>query len=118
MPHLAFAGCGRPQSPPVIHWIIYTYWPEVRGNVYAVVPCGLVAWLYLRSKHRAIVVAHAELKAAHVSHAEKLDKLLDKLDPESQGGISDVLDRLDIQTPGGIADLHAEIVALNPNKEK
>ena len=71
------------------------YWPEVRGNVLAIVPCGLAAFFWLRSKHLA-------LTAAHKSHDQKLAKLMDKLNPDTEGGIADVLDRLDPTTAGGI----------------
>lgn len=113
-------------STLLLHWAQYNYaapghvWYESADwpNVFVVLPLVVLGYLITRSRHITVVEAHKSLARAHVEHAEKLDKLLDKLDPESQGGISDVLDRLDIQTPGGIADLHAEIVALKPNKEK
>ena len=90
-------------------WIINTYWPEVRGNVYAIVPCGIVAFLWLRSRHLTILAAHESLKAAHVGHADKLDRLLDKLDSGTDGGISRVLDKLDENTPGGVGTVHERV---------
>ena len=87
------------------HW----YWGEVRGNVLAIIPCGVVAFLWLRSKHLAIVAAHESLKAAHVAHSEKFDAVLDKWDPDSPGGITEVLDRLDPSTKGGLGDTHAVV---------
>lgn len=81
----------------MIHWLLHTYWPEVRGNVYAVLPCGLVAYLWLRAKH-------LERMAAHASHDEKLEKILAHLDPEAEtDGLLDLIaDRTDETTPGGI----------------
>ena len=85
------------------------YEGNVYGNLVAIVPSGVLLWLYLRSRHLAILTAHAELKAAHVDHAEKLDKLLNKLDPDTRGGITDVLNRLEVSTPGGIQLLDAKV---------
>ena len=62
-----------------MNWIVNTYWPEVRGNVYAILPCAVVAFLWLRSKHAAIQAAHERLHG-------KLDDVLDKWDPDSDGG--------------------------------
>src|ERR1035441_4907315 len=92
------------------HWLQFNYaepgqpfykaadWP----NVFVVLPLAILGFLYLRSRHLAVIAAHEELKAAHVQHSAKLDRLLDKMDPDSQGGIADVLDRLDPVTPGGL----------------
>ena len=78
------------------------YTGNVYGNLVAIIPTGLLLFLYLRSRHLAVLAAHEELKAAHVQHSAKLDRLLDKMDTDSQGGIADVLDRLDPVTPGGL----------------
>ena len=56
----------------MLHW----YWQEVRGNVLALVPCGIAAFLWLRSKHLALTTAHR-------AHSEKLVKILDSLDETS-----------------------------------
>jgi hypothetical protein len=78
----------------------------------AIVPCALALWLWLRARHLTVLAAHAELKAAHVEHAEKLNKLLDKLDSESPGGIAEVLDQLDTTTPGGLQVIRAKLDTL------
>jgi hypothetical protein len=98
------------------------YEGNVYGNLVAIVPTGLIFFLYLRSRHLAVIAAHEEMKAAHVEHAEKLDKLLDKLDPSSDGGIADVhaaiaevKDALDPVTPGG---LHVVVERLDDLKPK
>jgi hypothetical protein len=107
------------------HWIIERYWPEVRGNVYAVVPCGLAAFLWLRSRHLAVLVAHEELKIAHAEHARKLDKLLDKLDPSTDGGITEVhaaitevKDQLNVDTPGSLQVVVERITTLGKSVAK
>jgi len=95
----------------------------VWGNVWAILPCGIIAFLYVRSKHLAIVAAQEELKAAHISHAEKFNKLLDKLDPESDGGIQEIhdtvqiiKDQVDENTPGGIKTVLDKIDKINATK--
>jgi hypothetical protein len=87
------------------------YTGNVYGNLVAIVPTGLIFFLYLRSRHLAVLAAHEELKLAHVEHAAKLDKLLDHFDPDTPGPMTDVLDRLDLHTPGGVTDL---LKALEP----
>jgi len=91
-----------------LHW----FWLEIRGNVFAEIPLALALWLLLRARHLAVLAAHAELKAAHVEHAAKLDKLLNKLDPATRGGLTDVLDRLDPETPGGLRVLDEKLDSL------
>src|ERR1035441_8189235 len=95
-------------SPPHEPWYHGATW----ANVVAIVPCALALWLWLRARHLTILAAHAELKAAHVEHAAKLDKLLNKLDPDTRGGISDVLDQLDPETPGGLQVLDEKLDSL------
>ena len=90
-----------------MNWIVNTYWPEVRGNVYAILPCAVVAFLWLRSKHAAIQAAHERLHG-------KLDDVLDKWDPDSDGGMSDVLDRLDENTPHGIGAIREDLKHIKP----
>jgi hypothetical protein len=68
----------------------------VYGNVVAIMPCGVVLWLYLRSRHLAILEAHEALKLAHLSHADKLDKILDHFDPDT----------------GTVAELHTKLDAI------
>jgi len=88
------------------------YTGNVYGNLVAIVPTGLIFFLYLRSRHLAVLAAHAELKAAHVDHAAKLDRLLDHLDPDTPGPMADVLDRLEPSTPSGIGVVLKEIRGL------
>ena len=80
-----------------MHWLVYTYWPEVRGNVYAVLPCALLGFFWLRAKHRA-------LTAAHRAHSAQLKLILQHLDPEAAtDGLLDLIaDRVDEKTPGGV----------------
>jgi hypothetical protein len=120
------------------HWFQFNYaepgqpfyraadWP----NVFVILPVAILGFLYVRSRHLAVLAAHRELRAAHVEHAAKLDRLLDHLDPYTPGPIADVLDRLEPKTPGGIgvlndkldrvgrslADLHGRHDALEPVK--
>jgi len=93
----------------MIHWILNTYWPEVRGNVYAILPCAIVAVWWGRSKHLA-------LRAAQVEHAQKLTLILKHLDPEAAtDGLLDIIsDRVDDTTPHGVG---AIIERLDNNKE-
>ena len=100
----------------MINWLTNTYWPEVRGNVYAIVPCGIAAFFWFRSKHLAILASHEALKVAHVEHSEKLDSLLDSMDPDSDGGMQTVLDRLDPESDGGIKVLRDDIAKLRKVK--
>jgi hypothetical protein len=104
----------------ITHWFQFNYaepgqpfyraadWP----NVFVVLPLAILGYLYLRSRHIAVIASHEALKAAHVEHAAKLDKLLDRFDPTTQGGVSDVLDRLDVSTPGGITIVSEKIDEL------
>jgi hypothetical protein len=72
------------------------YEAAVYGNIVAVAPCGAILWLWLRSRHVAVLEAHEALKAAHLSHAEKLDRLLDHFDPDT----------------GTVAELHMKLDAI------
>lgn len=94
----------------MFHWIVYTYWPEVRGNVYAILPCAIVAIWWSRSKHLA-------LRAAQKTHAQDLKRILEHLDPEAAtDGLLDIIaDRTDENTPGGIG---AILSRLPRRKEK
>lgn len=91
-----------------MHWIIYTYWPEVRGNVYAIVPCALLGFFWLRSKHLA-------LARAHRAHSAQLKLILQHLDPEAAtDGLLDLIaDRVDHTTPGGVGEVYK---ALKPKE--
>lgn len=88
------------------------YEGNVYGNLVAIVPTGLILFFYIRSRHLAVMESHRALKAAHIEHAAKLDKLLDHLDPETPGPINEVLDRLDPETPGGLQVVAASIKTL------
>ena len=95
------------------HWFQFNYaepgqpfyraadWP----NVFVDIPLVLGAYLLGRARHITVIESHEALKAAHVAHSAKLDRLLDHFDPDTPGAITDVLDRLDLGTPGGLADL-------------
>ena len=104
----------------MIHWFQYNFAPHAelwyRGaiwpNVFVILVVAPLTFLWLRGKHLAILAAHDSLKAAHVEHAEKLDRLLNKLDPDTEGGIATVLDRLDENTPHGVGAIHEKLKAL------
>jgi hypothetical protein len=95
------------------HWFQFNYaepgqpfyraadWP----NVFVVLPLAILGFLYLRSRHLAVMAAHETLKSAHDEHARKLDLLINHLDPDGQGSIAQVLDRLDTTTPGGLKEI-------------
>lgn len=108
----------------MLHFLQYNFAPSGQQfyagaawpNVVAMVPCGIVLWLWLRSKHVAVSEAHEALKAAHLEHAEKLDQLLKSVDPDAEGKISDVLDRLDPSTPSGIGVIASKLDELAPPK--
>ncbi len=107
------------------HWFQFNYaepgqpfyraadWP----NVFVVLPLAILGFFYLRSRHLAVMESHRALKAAHVEHVAKLDKLLDRLDPETPGSIHDVLDLLDLETPGGIQILAEKIDRITPHPD-
>lgn len=56
-------------------------------------------------RHLAVIESHKALKAAHIDHAEKLDKLLAKLDPETPGSLVAIEDMLNPTTPTGIGEI-------------
>jgi hypothetical protein len=94
------------------------YTGNVYGNLVAIVPTGLLLFAYIRSRHLAVMESHRALKAAHIDHAEKLDKLLDKLDPATDGGLADIKDALDPTTPSGIGVLLDRIEDLSKSKRQ
>src|ERR1019366_3024055 len=108
------------------HWFQYNYlplheiwyraadWP----NMAAMLPIAIGGFLYIRSRHLAVMESHRALKAAHIDHAEKLDKLLDKLDPATDGGLADIKDALDPTTPSGIGVLLDRIEDLSKSKRQ
>ncbi len=85
-------------NPPSGPW----YTGNVYGNLVAIVPTGLLLFAYIRSRHLAVLESHRVLKIAHIEHAEKLDKLLDALDPQTPGSLKNIEDALDPTTPSGI----------------
>jgi hypothetical protein len=91
------------------------YEGNVFGNLVAIIPSGVLLWLYLRSRHLAVLEAHQALRIAHVSHAEKLDKILEHLDPEAAtDGMLDVIaDRVDLDSPGGLQVLAERLEGLS-----
>jgi hypothetical protein len=99
-------------AEPGAPWYHAADWP----NVFVVLPLAILGFLYLRSKHLAILAAHQELKASHDEHAHKLDLLLSHCDPDGQGSIAQVLDRLDEKTPGGLQVIAEKIDLLTPPK--
>lgn len=84
------------------------YERAVWGNVVAVIPLAglaLLGWFWHKG---AVQEMHRKLdKAAERAdvHAEHMKRVLDLLDPETDGGMAVVLDRLDAATPGGIKDV-------------
>lgn len=109
------------------HWWQYNFAPPGQPvwmgaawpNVAAVLPLavlGVVGWVWhrgamkeLHGKVDALATLHdahvATLNAQHAGNADRLKKILDAVDPETDGGIGVVLDRLDVSTPGGIKDV-------------
>jgi hypothetical protein len=81
------------------------YEAAVWGNVVAVLPLAVLAlfgWFWHKG---AVEEMHRKLDAAAARadvHAEHMKKVLDLLNPETDGGIADVLDRLDPVSPGGL----------------
>lgn len=99
--------------PPHVPW----YTGNTYGNLVAIIPTGLLLFAYIRSKHLAVIESHKALKAAHVEHAEKLDKLLDKLDPETPGSLVAIEDMLDPATPSGIGEILKELQAARDTED-
>jgi hypothetical protein len=89
-------------AEPGKHWYESAVW----GNVMAIVPCGFIAFFWLRSKHLALTETHR-------LHAEKLDKLLAALDPEemTDSQLDRIMEALDLETPGGLTQHRDEILA-------
>lgn len=99
----------------------------VWGNVVAVLPLAALAffgWLWHKG---AVGELHRKLDAAAARadlHAEHMKKVLDLLDPETDGGIADVhravaeiRDQLDIGTPGGLHDIAERLDQIVKPKE-
>jgi len=112
--HFFFFGPGQPV------WYERAVW----GNVVAVIPLALLAgagWLWHKG---AVEEMHRKLDAAAKRadvHAEHMKRILDALDPDTDGGIADVTaavadvrDRLDVSTPGGLTDVLAAVKAISP----
>jgi hypothetical protein len=88
------------------------YEAAVWGNVIAILPlaiASIIAFVW----HKGIVKqTHKKLDALaekHTEHTEHLKKILDLLDPETDGGISVVHEKIDrmenelnLETPGGL----------------
>lgn len=93
------------------HWLT-VYWAEVKGNVYAIGPCAVVAAFVVWVKHRALMEAHR-------AHAVKLTRILEHLDPdaETDGLLDRIADRVDEQTPGGIRAVIDRVDALRPKRK-
>jgi hypothetical protein len=104
------------------------YEANVYGNVIAVLPLGVLAiggWLWHRG---AVEETHRKLDLLaekHDAHAEHLKKILDALDPESEGGIKvlhdhimNVEDLLDPQTPKGLKVILEALETKNSTMEK
>jgi hypothetical protein len=112
------------------------YHGQVWANVFVLAPLsilGAIGFLWhhsvVKELHRKVnreaaarEAAHTELMAAHAEHAQHLKKLMDALDPETDGGISEVVDRLEPGTPSGIGVLNGKLdrlgksLALEPVK--
>ena len=86
--------------------ILSTYWTEVKGNVYAILPCAVVAFFWVRAKHTALVEAHQK-------NSKHLEHLLKALDPEEETDnmLDRIADKVDETTPGGIESV---LKALQP----
>lgn len=102
------------------HWWEYNFIPAHEAwyhgatwpNVFVLLPLsvlGFIGWLWHKG---AVDETHKKIDALakkHDEHAEKLKKVLDALDPETDGGIQEVMDRLDPETPGGLEVLDTKI---------
>jgi hypothetical protein len=110
--HFFFFGPGEPV------WYERAVW----GNVAAVLPLAvlaLIGWFWHKG---AVEEMHRKLDAASKKadvHAEHMKKVLDLLDPETDGGIADVhaaiaevKDALDPDSPGGLQVIAEKIDAL------
>ncbi len=98
-----------------LHW----FWLEVRGNILAIIPSGLLLWLYLRSKHAAVMEAHETLRVLHMEQHEKLVKRLDKLDPDADDGVRAALNVIEDQlNPNSEGGIHPIIERLDKVLEK
>jgi len=63
----------------------------------ATVPCGIAVWVWVRVKHQALMEAHAE-------HSKGLEHLLKALDPDedTDNMLDRIADKVDEETPGGV----------------
>jgi len=89
-------------------WYLRLVW----GNVFAVLPLGLAGFVGYRvhklaTKGREDV--DAKLERHHNEHLEHMRKILDALDPDTDGGLNDIKELLDVHSPGGIGDLPDEL---------
>jgi hypothetical protein len=104
------------------HWFQYNYlplheiwyraadWP----NMAVMLPIAIGGFLYIRSRHLAVMESHKALRSAHIEHAEKLDKLLDKLDPDTPGSLTNIENALDVSTPGGLTVILDKLAHKDP----
>jgi hypothetical protein len=88
------------------------YWAEVKGNLLATPIIAVVVGLYVRFRHTVAEEAHRELMRKHIDHAKDLARLIDALDPSTDGGVGDmrtkldvIKDEIDLITPGGIGEI-------------
>ncbi len=91
------------------------YEGNVYGNVVAVLPLavlGVAGYLWHRGVLREAHEKLDRLAAAHVEHAEKLDRLLNTLDPETDGGLADIKEMLDPDTPSGLGVVNEKLDRL------
>lgn len=90
------------------------YQGNVWGNVVAVAPLAILGvlafWWHHSGVHKKLD-AQARLLETHGAH---LALIVDALDPETDGGLTDVLDRLDPTTDGGIKVIVDRLAALSP----
>lgn len=108
----------------ISHWWEYYFVPTndvwwkgaVWGNVFAILPSlpvvgvlGVIGYFFhkraMEPLHARVVQLERHNQDRHKEHVALLGELMDALDPDSEGGISDVLDRLDETTPGGITTI-------------
>ena len=98
------------------------YEAAVWGNVVAVLPLAIVAIIAFIWHKGVVEETHRKLDVLaekHDEHAEHLKKILDALNPETDGGISllhehiqRIENEINLKTPGGLKTILDEIEKL------
>jgi len=85
-------------APPGQDWFTGNVW----GNVVAIIPLGVLGFIAFWWHHSGVHKKLDEQARQLEKHGAHLALIVDALDPETDGGLTDVLDRLDPTTDGGI----------------